>query len=266
MEPKPIEEVQEYKGSGKLRDKIALITGGDSGIGRAVAIYFAKEGADVAILYLNESEDAQEARRQVREEGRRSMLLAGDIGDEAFCRRAVQQVVDEFGGIDILVNNAGEHRYLARGIEDLTAEQLQHTFRTNIFSFFYLTKAALPHMKRGSAIINTTSIQAYDGDPHIIDYSSTKGAIVAFTRTLAMELADRGIRVNAVAPGPVWTPIIPSTYPEDYVAHFGQDTPIKRAAQPSEVAPSYVFLASEIASSYMTGQVLHDDAGQSTCS
>ncbi|HPL30931.1 MAG TPA: SDR family oxidoreductase, partial [Anaerolineae bacterium] len=256
----------EYTGSGKLRDKTAVITGGDSGIGRAVAMYFAKEGADVAILYLNEHTDAQEAQRQVQEEGRRSILVAGDIGDEAFCRQAVQRVVDEFGRIDILVNNAGEHRYRPRGIEDVTADELQRTFRTNIFSFFYMTKAALPHMRRGSAIINTTSIQAYDGNPHIIDYSSTKGAIVAFTRTLAMELAERGIRVNAVAPGPVWTPIIPSTYPPDYVAHFGQDTPMKRAGQPSELAPSYVFLASEVDSSYMTGQVLHDDGGQSTCS
>jgi len=266
MEPRPIEQLMEYRGSGKLRDKVAVITGGDSGIGRAVAIYFAKEGADVAILYLNEHEDAQEARRQVEEEGRRSLLVAGDVGDEAFCRRVVRQVVDEFGRIDILVNNAGEHHYLPGGIEDLTAEQLQHTFRTNIFSFFYMTKAALPHMPRGGAIINTASIQAYDGNPHIIDYSATKGAVVAFTRTLAKGLAERGIRVNAVAPGPVWTPIIPSTYPEDYVAHFGQDTPLKRAAQPAELAPTYVFLASELDSSYMTGQVLHLDAGQSTCS
>lgn len=266
MEPRPIEEVPEYKGSGKLRDKVALITGGDSGIGRAVAMYFAKEGADVAVLYLDEHGDAQEAKRQVEKEGRRCLLSAGDIGDEAFCQRAVQQAVDEFGRLDIVVNNAGEHHYLPRGIEDLTAEQLEHTFRTNIFSFFYVTKAALPHMRRGGAIINTTSIQAYDGNPHIIDYSATKGAIVAFTRTLAKGLAERGIRVNAVAPGPVWTPIIPSTYPVDEVVHFGQDTPMKRAAQPSELAPSYVFLASEVDSSYMTGQVLHDDAGQSTCS
>ncbi len=266
MTPRPIEEVAEYRGSGKLREKVAVVTGGDSGIGRAVAIHFAKEGADVAILYLNEHEDAQEAKRQVEEEGRRCLLSAGDIGDEAYCRQAVQRVVDEFGRIDILVNNAGEQHYLPRGIEDLTAEQLERTFRTNIFSFFFMTQAALPHMPRGGAIINTASVQAYGGDPHSIDYSATKGAIVTFTRTLAMELVERGIRVNAVAPGPVWTPLIPSTYPAEHMLHFGQNTPIKRAAQPVEIAPTYVFLASELDSPYMTGQVLHDDAGRTLCS
>jgi NAD(P)-dependent dehydrogenase (short-subunit alcohol dehydrogenase family) len=265
MEPRPIEEVPEYQGSGKLPGKVAIITGGDSGIGRAVAIHFAKEGADVSVVYLDEHEDARETCRQVEEEGRRCILIAGDVGSETFCQQAVQRTVDQLGGLDIVVNNAAEHRETA-GIEEISAEQLERTFRTNIFSFFYLSKAALKHLRPGSAIINTTSVQAYHGSPRMLDYASTKGAIVAFTRALAGGLVDRRIRVNAVAPGPVWTPLIPSTYTEERVSHFGQSTPVGRAAQPVEIAPSFVFLASEVDSSYMTGQVLHDNGGELTCS
>ena len=265
MVPQPIAEVRAYRGSGKLRDKVALITGGDSGIGRAVAIYFAKEGADVSIVYLNEHEDAQQAQREVEEEGRRAIIIAGDIGNEPFCQQAVRQTVDELGRLDILVNNAAEHQ-LTPTIEAVTSEQIERTFRTNIFSFFYLTKAALPHLKPGSSIINTTSVVAYRGAAHLLPYTTTKGAIVSFTRALANALVDRGIRVNAVAPGPVWTPLIPSTYSPEDTSHFGQGTPMGRAAQPAEIAPSYVFLASEVDSSYMTGQVLHLNGGETTCS
>ncbi|MDI7276968.1 MAG: SDR family oxidoreductase [Anaerolineae bacterium] len=265
MEPRPVSEVAEYRGTGKLRGKVALITGGDSGIGRAVAICYAREGADVSIVYLNEHEDAQETCRQVQEEGRRCLSIAGDVGDEAFCRRAVEETVRQLGRLDILVNNAAEHR-VTPSLESLSAEQLERTFRTNIFSYFFMTKAALPHMPPGSAIVNTTSVVAYNGNPYLIDYTATKGAIVSFTRALAQALVERGIRVNAVAPGPVWTPLIPSTYAPEEVAHFGQHTPLGRAAQPVEMAPSYVFLASEADSSYMTGQVLHLSGGAITCS
>jgi len=265
MEPQPVEEVPEYRGSGKLRDKVALITGGDSGIGRAVAIYYAKEGADVAIVYLDEHQDARDARQEVEQEGRRAITIAGDIGEEAFCRQAVGETVDQFGKLDILVNNAAEHR-LTPSIETISSEQLERTFRTNIFSFFYMTKAAMPHLRRGSAIINTTSVVAYLGASHLLDYTTTKGAIVSFTRAMANALVDKGIRVNAVAPGPVWTPLIPSTYSPEQTSRFGQGSPMGRAAQPAEIAPSFVFLASEVDSSYMTGQVLHLDGGESTCS
>ena len=265
MEPPPVAETAVYRGSGKLQGRVALITGGDSGIGRSVAIHFAKEGADVAIVYLNEHQDAQETRRQVEEEGRRCITIAGDIGDEAFCQQAVRQTVNELGRLDVLVNNAAEHR-LTPGVEAISAQQLEHTFRTNIFSFFYMTKAALPHLRPGSSIINTTSVVAYRGSPQLMDYTTTKGAIVSFTRSLASALVERGIRVNAVAPGPVWTPLIPSTYAPEAVSHFGQGTPMGRAGQPAEMAPSYVFLASNLDSSYMTGQVLHLDGGESTCS
>ena len=260
MTPRPVAEDRSYQGSHKLQDKVALITGGDSGIGRAVAIAFAKEGADVAVVYLNEHRDAQETRRQVAQEGRRCLLIAGDVGDEAFCRQAVQRAVDELGRLDILVNNAAEQHPQER-IEDITAEQLERTFRTNIFAMFYLTKAALEHLHEGSTIINTTSITAYKGSPQLLDYSSTKGAIVAFTRSLSQNVIERGIRVNGVAPGPIWTPLIPSTFPEDKVKAFGADTPMKRAGQPEELAPAYVFLASDD-SSYMAGQILHINGGE----
>ena len=260
MTPKPKADDPGYRGSGKLKGKVAIITGGDSGIGRAVAIAYAKEGADVAVLYLNEKKDAMETKKLVEQEGRRCITISGDIGDEAFCRDAVARTVRELGRLDILVNNAAE-QHPQESIEDITAEQLERTFRTNIFSFFYMTKAALKHLKKGSAIINTTSITAYKGSPQLLDYSSTKGAIVAFTRSLSQALVEKGIRVNGVAPGPIWTPLIPSTFPEDKVASFGADTPMKRAGQPEEVAPSYVFLASDD-SSYMAGQILHVNGGE----
>jgi NAD(P)-dependent dehydrogenase (short-subunit alcohol dehydrogenase family) len=260
MTPRPEFEDRQYQGSGKLRNKVALITGGDSGIGRSVAVYFAKEGADVAISYLNEHGDAEETRRQVEQEGRRCILIAGDIGDEQFCQQAVQRTVDELGKLDILVNNAAE-QHPQESIEDISSEQLERTFRTNIFSMFYLTKAALKHLKEGSTIINTTSVTAYKGSPSLLDYSSTKGAIVAFTRSLSQSLAEKGIRVNGVAPGPIWTPLIPATFDEEAVASFGADVPLKRPGQPDEVAPCYVFLASDD-SSYMLGQVLHPNGGE----
>jgi NAD(P)-dependent dehydrogenase (short-subunit alcohol dehydrogenase family) len=259
MTPKPKADDPQYRGSGKLQDKVALITGSDSGIGRAVAIAFAKEGADVAILYLNEHDDAKETKRLVEEQGRRAVAIAGDIGDEAFCQQAVQQTVDEFGKLDILVNNAAE-QHPQQSIEDISAQQLERTFRTNIFGMFFMTKAAMKHLKEGSAIVNTTSVTAYKGSPQLLDYSSTKGAIVAFTRSLSKGLVEKGIRVNAVAPGPVWTPLIPSTFPEDKVANFGKQVPMGRAGQPEEIAPSYVFLASDD-SSYISGQVLHPNGG-----
>jgi NAD(P)-dependent dehydrogenase (short-subunit alcohol dehydrogenase family) len=260
MEAQPKEEKESHKGSGKLQDKAALITGGDSGIGRAVAIAFAKEGADIAIAYLNEHEDARETQRLVEEKGRRAILIAGDIGDERFCQELVRKTVAEFGKLDVLVNNAAE-QHDQENFEDITAEQLQRTFQTNIFGMFYLTKAALPHLKAGSAIVNTTSVTAYRGSPHLIDYSATKGAIVAFTRALSTNLAKKNIRVNAVAPGPIWTPLIPATFPPERVEKFGKDTPLGRPGQPEEVAPCYVFLASDD-SSYMTGQVLHPNGGE----
>ncbi len=259
MTPKPKADDPQYRGSGKLQDKVALITGSDSGIGRAVAIAFAKEGADLAILYLNEHDDAKETKRLVEEQGRRAVAIAGDIGDEAFCQQAVQQTVDEFGKLDILVNNAAE-QHPQQSIEDISAQQLERTFRTNIFGMFFMTKAAMKHLKEGSAIVNTTSVTAYKGSPQLLDYSSTKGAIVAFTRSLSKGLVEKGIRVNAVAPGPVWTPLIPSTFPEDKVANFGKQVPMGRAGQPEEIAPSYVFLASDD-SSYISGQVLHPNGG-----
>jgi NAD(P)-dependent dehydrogenase (short-subunit alcohol dehydrogenase family) len=243
-----------------LQDKVALITGGDSGIGRAVAIAYAKEGANVAIVYLKEHDDAKETKNLVETQGRRALAIAGDITEEAFCQQAVQQTVDEFGKLDILINNAAE-QHPQKSIEDISKEQLERTFRTNIFSMFYLTKAALKHLREGSTIINTTSVTAYKGSPQLLDYSSTKGAIVSFTRSLSQNLVSKGIRVNAVAPGPIWTPLIPSTFPEEKVETFGQQVPMKRAGQPEEVAPSYVFLASDDAS-YMSGQVLHPNGGE----
>lgn len=259
MQPRPKAVKPGYGGCGRLQHRVAVITGGDSGIGRATAVAFAREGADVAILYLDEHQDAAETRRLVEKEGRRCLAIAGDIGDESFCREAVQQVVDEFGWLDVLVNNAGE-QHVQESIEDISAEQLDRTFRTNIYAMFFMTKAALPHLKEGSSIINTASVTAYAGNPTLIDYSSTKGAIVAFTRSLALNLAQKGIRVNGVAPGPIWTPLIPASFPEERVETFGADKPLGRAGQPEEVAPSYVFLASDD-SSYMTGQVLHPNGG-----
>lgn len=261
MTPQPGVHKPEHRGSGKLEDKAALITGGDSGIGRAVAIAFAKEGADVAIVYLDEHQDAEKTKQEVEKHGRRCVTIPGDVTDDQFCRSAVQQTVDQLGKLDILVNNAAQ-QYPQQSIADITTEQLEQTFRTNIFGYFFMTKAALAHLKEGSAIVNTTSVTAYQGNPQLIDYSSTKGAIVAFTRSLALSLVKQGIRVNAVAPGPIWTPLIPATFPKEKVESFGKDTPMGRAGQPEEVAPSYVFLASNVDSSYMTGQVLHVDGGE----
>ena len=260
MRPRPRHTDPDQRGCDRLKDKVALITGGDSGIGRAVAIAFAKEGADLAIAYLDEHEDAAETKRLVEEQGRRCITIAGDVGDEKFCELAIARTVNDFGSLDVLVNNAAE-QHPQESIEKISAEQLERTFRTNIFSYFFLTKAALPHLRKGSAIVNTTSVTAYRGSPALIDYSATKGAIVAFTRSLSQALVDKGIRVNAVAPGPVWTPLIPASFPEEKVETFGSDTPMGRAGQPEEVAPSYVFLASDD-SSYMTGQVLHPNGGE----
>ena len=259
MHPQPIEVDENYKGSGKLKGKTAIITGGDSGIGRSVSLYFAKEGADVAIVYLNEHEDANKTKDMVENEGVRCMLLAGDVGDSSFCREIVDQVKSEFGKIDILVNNAAE-QHVQESLLDISDEQLEKTFRTNIFSMFYLTKAVLPHLSKGSSIINTASITAYQGNPQLIDYSSTKGAIVSFTRALANNIADKGIRVNGIAPGPIWTPLIPATFPADKVKEFGKNAPLGRAGQPSELAPAYVYLASDD-SSYVSGQVIHVNGG-----
>ena len=260
MTPRPESQAAEYLAAGKLRDQVALITGGDSGIGRAVSVAFAKEGADVAIVYLIEREDAEETKHLVEEQNRRCLLIEGDIGDSAFCTNAVKRTVDTFGRLDILINNAAE-QHPVESPEEISDEQLHHTFQTNIFAQFYLTRAALPHLGSSGRIINTTSITAYQGNPRLIDYSATKGAIVAFTRSLAVALVQRGIRVNAVAPGPIWTPLIPATFAEEHVSEFGGNTPMGRPGQPDEVAPAYVFLASND-SSYMTGQTLHIDGGR----
>jgi NAD(P)-dependent dehydrogenase (short-subunit alcohol dehydrogenase family) len=259
MKPRPQSDDPHYRGSGKLEGKVALITGGDSGIGRAIAVAFAKEGADSAVVYLDEHEDAKETKRLVNECGRQCLLIAGDIGQEDFCRGAVEQTVRELGRLDSLINNAAE-QHPQQSIEDITAEQLEKTFRTNIFSMFYLTKAAVKHLQPGSTIINTTSITAYKGSPKLLDYSSTKGAIVGFTRSLSLALAEQKIRVNGVAPGPIWTPLIPSTFPTERVESFGEDVPMKRPGQPEEVAGCFVFLASDDAS-YISGQVLHPNGG-----
>jgi NAD(P)-dependent dehydrogenase (short-subunit alcohol dehydrogenase family) len=264
LEPKP-DWKPRYKGSDRLKDKVALITGADSGIGRAVAALYAREGADVAILYLCEHDDAARTKEIVEGEGRRAITIAGDIGDKQFCERAVQQTVDKLGKLDVLVNNAGEQHYDA-DIEKITEEQLKRTFQTNIFGMFYLTQAALPHLKEGSAIINCTSETMYAGSAGLLDYSATKGAITAFTRSLAKNLVKKGIRVNGVAPGPIWTPLNPSGgQPPEKIPEFGKDTPMGRPGQPNEVAPSFLFLACED-SSYMTAQVLHPDGGDTTSS
>jgi NAD(P)-dependent dehydrogenase (short-subunit alcohol dehydrogenase family) len=260
MHPQPKYLDDNYKGSGKLDGKVALITGGDSGIGKAVALYFAREGADIAIAYLEEDQDAQETKSLIEKEGRNCLLFAGDLGSSSYSTEVVQKTVDHFGQLDILVNNAAE-QHPQKSLLDISDEQLEKTFRTNVFSFFYLTKAALPHLKSGSSIINTTSVTAYAGNEQLLDYSSTKGAIVAFTRSLSQSLASKNIRVNGVAPGPIWTPLIPSTFPEDQVAKFGADTPLGRAGQPFELAPAYVYLASDD-SQYTTGQVMHVNGGK----
>ncbi|VBB05961.1 short-chain dehydrogenase/reductase sdr [Lucifera butyrica] len=259
MNPRPVAVRNTYQGSGKLQNKVALITGGDSGIGRAVAISFAKEGADIAIVYLNEHGDAAETKAMIEQAGRKCLTLAGDIGQEPFCQEAVNKTIQEFNKLDILVNNAAE-QHVQASIESIPAAQLERTFRTNLFSFFYFVKAALPHLKNGSSIINTTSVTAYEGHDQLIDYSATKGAIVTFTRSLSQSLVGRGIRVNGVAPGPIWTPLIPASFSPQHVTQFGQNTPMKRAGQPCEVAPCYVFLAAED-SSYMSGQILHVNGG-----
>jgi NAD(P)-dependent dehydrogenase (short-subunit alcohol dehydrogenase family) len=259
LEPKPDWEPR-FKGSDRLKGKVALITGADSGIGRAVAALYAREGADVAILYLCEHDDAQKTREIVEQEGRKAITIAGDLGDKAFCDKAVEQTVRELGGLDILVNNAGEQHW-AKDIRDISEEQLRRTFQTNIFSMFYLTQAARPHLKQGSAIVNCTSITMYKGSELLLDYSATKGAITAFTRSLSQSLVGDKIRVNAVAPGPIWTPLNPfGGQPPEKIPEFGKDSPMGRPGQPNEVAPSFLFLACED-SSYMTGQVLHPNGG-----
>ncbi len=260
MTPQPMYDDPEYRAAGKLEGQVALITGGDSGIGRAVAVCYAKEGADVAIVYLCEHEDAEQTKRVVEGYGRRCLTLPGDVGDEGFCKQAVERTVRELGKLDILVNNAAE-QHEANDLSEISSQQLERTFRTNIFGYFYMAKAALPHLKAGSAIINTTSVTAYRGSGHLMDYASTKGAIVAFTRSMAQSYTSKGIRVNGVAPAPVWTPLIPASFDAKQVSEFGQDSAMGRAAQPAEIAPSYVFLASKDGQ-FMAGQVLHPNGGE----
>ncbi|HEY1937051.1 MAG TPA: SDR family oxidoreductase [Candidatus Angelobacter sp.] len=264
IDPRPQYKAPLYRGSGKLEDKIALITGGDSGIGRSVAVLYAREGADVAIVFLPEEQrDAQETAKAVEEEGRRCLLISGDVKDPQFCYDAVQQTVDEFGGLNILVNNAAFQQH-QESLEDLSEEQWENTFRTNIFGYFHMVKAALPHLKPGSAIVNTGSITGLQGNKQLLDYASTKGAIHAFTKSLAQNLVEKKIRVNCVAPGPVWTPLNVADKPGEKVAEHGKETPMERPAQPEEVAPAFVFFASEADSSYITGEVLTLLGGETT--
>lgn len=262
MRPQPVTIREEYVGSGKLEGKVALISGGDSGIGRSVAVMFAREGADIAIIYLNERADAKETKRLVEDEGRDCLMIEGDIGDASFCQSAVKKTVSKLGRLDILINNAAE-QHPQEDFSQITEKDLLKTFRTNIFSMFFLSQSALPHLKKqsGSSIINTSSVTAYRGSAGLIDYSATKGAIVSFTRSLALNLVEHGVRVNAVAPGPVWTPLIPATFPADKVASFGSDVPLGRAGEPHECGSCFLFLASDDAS-YITGQVLHPNGGE----
>jgi NAD(P)-dependent dehydrogenase (short-subunit alcohol dehydrogenase family) len=255
LSPRPHFEAPTYKGSDKLLDMVAIITGGDSGIGRAVAVLFAREGADVAIVYLNEHDDAEETRRAVEKEGRRAILIPGDVADQQFCDDAVEKTLQEFGKLDILVNNAAFQEH-AESLEDITEEHFDRTFRTNIYGYFHMAKAALPHLENGSSIINTGSVTGIEGSAKLLDYSATKGAIHAFTKSLAQNLVEKGIRVNCVAPGPVWTPLNPADSPPEKVAKFGSDVPMGRPAQPDELSPTYVFLAAPSCSSYITGEVI----------
>lgn len=260
MTPEPVYDNPEVKGSDKLKNKVALITGGDSGIGRAVAILFAKEGADIAIGYLNEHSDAETTREEVEQYGRKCLTVPGDLSKESDCKNLVKQVLDLYGRVDILVNNAAIH-YQSDKLEDISTEQLKKTFETNFYSYFWVTKECLAQMIAGNIIINTTSVTAYRGSKDLIDYSATKGAIVSFTRSLALNLVNRKIRVNGVAPGPIWTPLIPASFDPSKVAKHGSDAPLKRAGEPVEVAPSYLFLASND-STYITGQILHPNGGE----
>ncbi len=260
MKPQPVYDYPEVKGSGKMKGRVALITGGDSGIGKAVAILFAKEGAHIAIAYLSEHEDAKETKKIIEQYGQQCLLIAGDISKESFCKKVVQKTIDAYSKLDVLVNNAAM-QVEAETLEELETENLVKTFETNIFSMFWITKYALPHLKKGSAIINTSSVTAYRGSPTLLDYSSTKGAIVAFTRSLAQNLVEKEIRVNGVAPGPIWTPLIPASYDAKKTAQHGKKSPMERPGQPVEVAPCYMFLATED-SNYMSGQFLHPNGGE----
>lgn len=257
-EPRTIRD--DYKGSDKLQGKVALITGGDSGIGRSAAVHFAREGADIAIVYFEEDQDAQDTKSAVEGEGRKCLSIKGDVSNEHFCREVVQRVVDQYGTLNVVVNNAAV-QFPADSVQEIRSKQLHRTFKTNIYAYFYISQAAMKHLKEGDAIINTTSVTAYRGSAHLIDYASTKGAIVAFTRSLSKSLADKGIRVNAIAPGPIWTPLIPATFDGEKLKEFGKDVPVGRPGQPAELGPAYVFLASRD-SSYMTGQVLHINGGE----
>jgi NAD(P)-dependent dehydrogenase (short-subunit alcohol dehydrogenase family) len=264
LRPRPEYQAPSYRGSGKLQDKVALITGGDSGIGRAVAVLYAREGADVAIAYLPEEQgDAEETGRAVEAEGRRALLIPGDVTRPAFCREAVERTVREFGKLDVLVNNAAFQQH-QKGLDELSEEQWDRTFKTNIYGYFYMAKAALPHLRPGGAIVNCGSVTGLEGSRHLLDYASTKGAIHAFTKSLAQNLVEQGIRVNCVAPGPVWTPLNPSDKPPEQVATFGQQVPLRRPAQPEEIAPAFVFFASDADSSYVTGEVLTLLGGETT--
>jgi len=259
MRPEP-DYAPRYPGSGRLKNKVALVTGGDSGIGRAVSVLFAREGASVAIAFKEEIQDVEKTRRLIKAEGAEPFSFSGDVGRKEFCEQAVAMTVEHFGRLDVLVNNAAE-QHVSKQLPDISEEQLVETYRTNIFGYFFMTQAALPHLKEGAAIINTASVTAYRGSAHLVDYASTKGAIVAFTRSLSAQLADKGIRVNAVAPGPIWTPLIPASFDADHVAKFGTNVPLGRAGQPNEVAPAFLFLACDD-SSYFTGQVLHPNGGE----
>jgi NAD(P)-dependent dehydrogenase (short-subunit alcohol dehydrogenase family) len=258
MRPKPDYEPH-FAGSDRLRDKVVLVTGGDSGIGRAVSVLFAREGGKLAIVYKEEETDAKETAGLVEEEGGEALLIKGDVGKKAFCDKAVEKTIARFGRIDVLVNNAAE-QHVAEDLPEISEKQIEETFRTNIFGYIFMAQAALKHMRKGASIVNTASVTAYRGSPHLVDYASTKGAIVAFTRSLSGQLAKQGIRVNAVAPGPIWTPLIPASFDRQEVAKFGTDVPLGRAGQPNEVAPSFLFLACDD-STYFTGQVLHPNGG-----